>query len=62
MLDTKHAEIRRVQAGLDRSFYVVFSRQFASELKISKGDYLTWELVGDSLVVRKAIFNGVQKS
>jgi hypothetical protein len=35
--------------------------QFASELKISKGDYLTWELVGDSLVVRKAIFNEVEK-
>jgi hypothetical protein len=48
-------------SNLDRSFYVVFPHQFASELKISKGDYLTWELVGDSLVVRKAIFNEVEK-
>jgi hypothetical protein len=57
----KQAEIRRVQAGSDRSFYIVFPREFANHLKITKGDYLTWELIGDSLVVRKAIFDEVEK-
>ncbi len=56
MLYHEQAELRKVQAGSDRSFYIVLPRQFANKLKITKGDYFTWEHVGDSLVVRKAVF------
>ena len=52
----KQTEIRKVQAGSDSSFYIVFPRQFVNELKITRGDYLRWNLVGDSLIVRKAAF------
>jgi hypothetical protein len=61
MSNLKHTELRKVQAGSDRSFYIVFPRQFANELKITRGDYLRWEIVGDFLVVRKAIFNEVEE-
>lgn len=47
-------EIRRIQALTgDRSLTLVFPKQFAVELGIEKGDYLTCHVDGNRLIVQK---------
>jgi len=47
-------EIRRIQALTgDRSLTLVFPKQFAVELGIEKGDYLTCHVDGSRLIVQK---------
>jgi hypothetical protein len=47
-------EIRRVQALTgERSFSLVFPKQFAVELGIGKGDFLKCQVDGKRLVVEK---------
>jgi hypothetical protein len=47
-------EIRRVQALTgERSFTLVFPREFAVELGVGKGDFLKCQVDGKRLVVEK---------
>jgi bifunctional DNA-binding transcriptional regulator/antitoxin component of YhaV-PrlF toxin-antitoxin module len=49
-------QIRRIQALTgDRSFTLVFPKQFAVELGIEKGDYLTCHVDGNRLIVQKLV-------
>jgi hypothetical protein len=48
-------ELRRVQALQgERSFTLVFPKEFAIELGVGKGDFLKCRIDGKSLVVEKA--------
>jgi hypothetical protein len=48
-------ELRRVQALQgERSFTLVFPKEFAIELGVGKGDFLKCQVDGKSLVVEKA--------
>jgi hypothetical protein len=47
-------EIRKVQALTgERSFTLVFPKQFAMELGVGKGDFLKCQVLGKRLVVEK---------
>jgi bifunctional DNA-binding transcriptional regulator/antitoxin component of YhaV-PrlF toxin-antitoxin module len=47
-------EVRRVQALQgERSFTLVFPKQFAIELGIGKGDFLKCQVEGERLIVEK---------
>jgi bifunctional DNA-binding transcriptional regulator/antitoxin component of YhaV-PrlF toxin-antitoxin module len=49
-----HTEIRRVQALQgERSLTLVFPKNFAIELGISKGDFLKCKVDGNRLIVEK---------
>jgi bifunctional DNA-binding transcriptional regulator/antitoxin component of YhaV-PrlF toxin-antitoxin module len=54
MVGIDKIEIRRIQALTgDRSLTLVFPKQFAVELGIEKGDYLTCHVDGNRLIVQK---------
>lgn len=54
MSNSDSIEIRKLQALTgDRSFTLVFPKQFATELGISKGDFLKCYLDAGKLVVEK---------
>jgi bifunctional DNA-binding transcriptional regulator/antitoxin component of YhaV-PrlF toxin-antitoxin module len=54
MSNTDKIELRRVQALQgERSFTLVFPKEFAVELGIGKGDYLKCQIDGGRLVVEK---------
>jgi hypothetical protein len=53
-LDTRKVEIRKIQALTgERSFTVVFPKQFALELDIGKGDFLKCFVEGSRLILEK---------
>ena len=52
--NSEYIEIRKVQALTgDRSFTLVFPKQFAVELGVGKGDFLKCQIFGKKLVVEK---------
>jgi hypothetical protein len=54
MSKTDNIEIRRIQALTgERSFTLVFPKQFAIELGIGKGDFLKCRIDGNRLIVEK---------
>ena len=54
MYNTEKIELRRVQALQgERSFTLVFPKEFAIELGVGKGDFLKCQVVGKRLVVEK---------
>jgi hypothetical protein len=55
MIDSQDdIEIRKVQALTgERSFTLVFPKQFAMELGVGKGDFLKCQVFGKKLVVEK---------
>jgi hypothetical protein len=54
MYNTEKIELRRVQALQgERSFTLVFPKEFAIELGVGKGDFLKCRIDGKSLVVEK---------
>jgi hypothetical protein len=54
MYSTDKIELRRVQ-GLqgERSFTLVFPKEFATELGVGKGDFLKCQIDGNRLIVEK---------
>ena len=57
MINSDRIEIRKIQALTgERSFTLVFPKQFALELGIGKGDFLKCYIDGTKLVVEKADF------
>ncbi len=55
MTNSNDLEIRRVQALTgERSFTIVFPKQYAIELGIGRGDFLKCHLEGKRLIVEKA--------
>jgi hypothetical protein len=54
MNNIEKIELRRVQALQgERSFTLVFPKEFAMELGVGKGDFLKCRIDGKSLVVEK---------
>jgi bifunctional DNA-binding transcriptional regulator/antitoxin component of YhaV-PrlF toxin-antitoxin module len=55
MLDSRdNIEIRKVQALTgERSFTLVFPKQFATELGIGRGDFMKCRVDGSRLIVEK---------
>jgi hypothetical protein len=54
MYSHKNLEIRKVQALQgERSFTLVFPKEFAAELGIGKGDFLKCQVEGNRLIVQK---------
>ena len=54
MYSYKNIEIRKVQALQgERSFTLVFPKEFAIELGVGKGDFLKCRIEGNSLIVDK---------
>ena len=54
MSNSEGIEIRRIQALTgERSFTLVFPKQFAIELGIAKGDFLKCRIDGNRLIVEK---------
>jgi antidote-toxin recognition MazE-like antitoxin len=54
--DKREIEIRRAQALTgDRSLTVVLPKQFATQLGISKGDFLKCRVENDRLILEKAV-------
>jgi len=54
LLDKPNIEIRKIQALTgDRSFTLVFPKQFAVELGVGKGDFLKCFVDGTRLIVEK---------
>jgi bifunctional DNA-binding transcriptional regulator/antitoxin component of YhaV-PrlF toxin-antitoxin module len=56
MYNYDNLEIRKVQALTgERSFTVVFPKQFAVELGIGKGDFLKCRVEGRRLIIEKLV-------
>jgi hypothetical protein len=54
--DQREIEIRKAQALTgDRSLTVVLPKQFATQLGISKGDFLKCRIENDRLILQKAV-------
>ena len=54
MSNSDNIEIRRLQALTgERSFTLVFPKQFATELGIGRGDFLKCHVNGNRLIVEK---------
>jgi hypothetical protein len=53
-METKRVEIRKIQALTgERSFTLVFPKQFAIELGVGRGDFLKCFVDGTRLIVEK---------
>jgi bifunctional DNA-binding transcriptional regulator/antitoxin component of YhaV-PrlF toxin-antitoxin module len=54
MYNTEKIELRRVQALQgERSFTLIFPKEFAIELGVGKGDFLKCQVDGKKLIVEK---------
>jgi bifunctional DNA-binding transcriptional regulator/antitoxin component of YhaV-PrlF toxin-antitoxin module len=54
MYSRNNLEIRRLQALQgERSFTLVFPKEFAAQLGIAKGDFLKCHIEGNRLIVQK---------
>jgi hypothetical protein len=63
MYNTEKIELRRVQALQgERSFTLVFPKEFTIELGVGKGDFLKCQVDGKRLVVEKAAVIWVNKT
>jgi hypothetical protein len=56
MSSSDNLEIRRIQALTgERSFTLVFPKQFAIQLGIGKGDFLKCRVDGSRLIIEKVV-------
>ena len=60
MYKASNIEIRKIQALQgERSFTLVFPKEFAVELGVAKGDFLKCQLDGKKLIVEKVAIDKI---